>query len=166
MNKTKNGSKGFTLLELLVVVLIIGILAAIALPQYRLAVGKAELSTLKTITKNLQDAVQRYYLIHGSYEGIEHTYTAGINKSLDIEIPTSVDCFVFADIANDRIHCRKTIAGGRIRYLVRRNNGLPLACLVEGNDRKTIRDRICKSDTGDNVGGSSSAGWFYRYNNN
>lgn len=154
MNKTKNG---FTLLELLVVILIIGILAAIALPQYRLAVGKAELSTLKTITRNVQDAAQRYYLIHGTYVG-------AINN-LDVEKPASIYCYIHTDSGNDRIYCRGKIAGGGIEYSVRRSTGRPHGCLVYGEDRNSMRDRICKSDTGDKVGGSSSAGWWYYYKN-
>ena len=65
MDKIKNSSKGFTLLELLVVVLIIGILASIALPQYKMAVIKAKVASTLPIMRRWKDAITEYKLQHG-----------------------------------------------------------------------------------------------------
>ncbi|MGN1058045.1 MAG: prepilin-type N-terminal cleavage/methylation domain-containing protein [Candidatus Avelusimicrobium sp.] len=64
MQKNK---KGFTLLELLVVVLIIGILSAVALPQYQKAVAKSRATQLYSAINGLHKGVQSYFLENGSW---------------------------------------------------------------------------------------------------
>ena len=61
------GKKGFSLLELLVVILIIGILAAVALPQYYKAKEKAEAVELQIIVKALHESQQRYFMVHNTF---------------------------------------------------------------------------------------------------
>ncbi|MBR4508602.1 MAG: type II secretion system protein [Elusimicrobiaceae bacterium] len=57
--------KAFTLIELLIVVLIIGILAAIALPKYQKAVYTTRLRSLVLLLKAVANAKSEYYLATG-----------------------------------------------------------------------------------------------------
>ena len=58
-------NRAFTLIELLVVVLIIGILVAIALPQYQKAVLKSRTGQLLISVKTVREAIHSYELAKG-----------------------------------------------------------------------------------------------------
>jgi prepilin-type N-terminal cleavage/methylation domain-containing protein len=62
---SKPSLRGFTLIEMLVVVLIIGILAAVALAQYKKAVDRSRITEVVGLAKTFSDMNQIYFLIHG-----------------------------------------------------------------------------------------------------
>ena len=64
-NNVKQVVQGFTLTELLVVVLIIGILAAIVLPQYNKAVEKGRATEAIMVLNTLQKGIDAYVLENG-----------------------------------------------------------------------------------------------------
>ena len=73
----KNLQKGFTLIELMIVVAIIAILAAIAIPQYQNYITKAQFTESQTVADGLKTPIVEYYNQTGSCPVVGTGATAG-----------------------------------------------------------------------------------------
>jgi general secretion pathway protein G len=72
--------KGFTLLELLVVMVIIGMLAGFVAPKYFSQVGKSEIRTAQAQVESLKRALDQYRLDVGRYPTSEQGLSALVSR--------------------------------------------------------------------------------------
>jgi general secretion pathway protein G len=63
----RHNRKGFTLIEILIVVIILGILAAIVIPQFTNASKEAKQSSLVTMVQSLRSQIALFKLQHNDY---------------------------------------------------------------------------------------------------
>ncbi|HEZ5629495.1 TPA: pilin [Neisseria meningitidis] len=75
--------KGFTLIELMIVIAIVGILAAVALPAYQDYTARAQVSEAILLAEGQKSAVTEYYLNHGIWPS--DNSAAGVASSSEIK---------------------------------------------------------------------------------
>ncbi len=74
--------KGFTLIELMIVIAIVGILAVVALPAYQDYTARAQMSEALTLAEGQKSAVVEYYSDKGTFPS--SNAAAGIASASDI----------------------------------------------------------------------------------
>jgi type IV pilus assembly protein PilA len=67
LSKMRKRNEGFTLIELMIVIAIIGILAAIAIPQFSAYRARAYNSAMQSDLKNAATAQEAYFVDYNTY---------------------------------------------------------------------------------------------------
>jgi prepilin-type N-terminal cleavage/methylation domain-containing protein len=81
--------RGFTLIEILIVIVILGVLAAIAIPKYGQAKARAHFAVMRTDLRNVMTAQEAYHQLRNTYyagpipvPGTDLTTSAGVTITL------------------------------------------------------------------------------------
>ena len=168
-------NNAFTLMELLVVVLIIGILAAVAVPQYQKAVLKSRYASLKHLAKSIATAQEIYYLANGQYaekfEELDIDMPAGkTEESTDRRYVYDWGVCYFTTNQNDALSsCRNIYTSMEYQQRFAHIKASPNVryCIAYTTNMTDIRSQICQTETGHtekSVGGTEShsyTGWAY-----
>ena len=88
-------ARGITLLELLIVLLVVGILAALAVPAYQRHAMRANRVEAMTALQDLLSAPERFYLRHGRYASdAEAAPPSSRHYSLSISLAADGQTFI------------------------------------------------------------------------
>ena len=157
MQKNNQNSGGFTLIEVLVVVLIIGILTSVALPQYQRSVTKARFAQAKIAANALAQAEEVYYATHMEYTPVLDNLDVSIDvTSYPTECTSESDaCTYWTTWGKYRLE-----KNGRVLVYILQST-LFYAIFFERNSYKTGRKYCFASKINDHY--ATASDWTYKF---
>jgi len=118
-----------------------------------MVVAKSQFTELKTITKNLAGAVQRYYMINGTYKFNAKDLDLDFDikesdKSSWFKTKNEINCYTYwAQTSITHLSCAKEIFGTRITLYADKNTGRLRTCLPWSKDTTDLANRLCQQET-------------------
>jgi len=91
MNRRFRGQDGFTLIEIMVVILIIGLLALMVVPRLRGVADRAKRTKAQADIQELKQALDRYYLDNGSYPTTDQGLQALVTPPTGGRLPSNYE---------------------------------------------------------------------------
>lgn len=154
----KQGRKGFTIVELLIVIVVIGILAAITVVAYSGITSRARTTKAQTAASNVQKVAEAYNADNGYYPSTIAHFTAG---SLSTKLPSGLTIIgttaaltaltvsekektvVYESCGATASPAATAVTGGRIQYFDFSTTAVSTTVIYVGSGQATVGAAPC-----------------------